>query len=188
MDKTDILNLVWTPLVTDSHCLWQGNGHVTWKIGHSLECSPNIYFKPGVCSCFATWQKKTPSFSISKLHTKAPPAPPGTAGRAENPTWCFSSPSELRSWVEGLREGESSEWQAQVQVVLWWTFLTFEWDQWRIWESFVKAVTPKPPWFTDGVCLMETWVEPLETAEERQVPSPGLDLLGQWAVGGLCQT
>lgn len=67
MGKTDILNLVWMPLVTDSNCLWQGSGHVTWKTGLSLECTVQMCISNQECAHALPPDKR-------KLHLSAFPS------------------------------------------------------------------------------------------------------------------
>lgn len=67
MDKTDILNLLWMALVTDSYCLWRGNSHVTWKTGCSLECTVQMCISNQECAHALPLDK-------GKLHLSAFPS------------------------------------------------------------------------------------------------------------------
>lgn len=69
--------------------------------------SPNEYFKQGVCSSLATWQKKTPlsAFPVPYwFHISS--APLALVQGAENSTGCFSSPSVPRSQWKGSERGK----------------------------------------------------------------------------------
>lgn len=103
MDKTDILNLVWMPLVTDSHCLWQGKGHVTPETESSSECTVQMSISNKECAHPSPLDKRKLHFQHFQCHTNAPLA---LVQGAENSTWCFSSPSVPRSQWKGSERGK----------------------------------------------------------------------------------
>lgn len=146
MEKADILNLLWMPLVTHSYRQLQGDSCVTWKTGCSAEHTVHVYFKEYVPALSLDKRKICLSAFTGDILLPPPytSSVRGMESREHHILFqILSQGQDKRKGSESAtKRGESWETQAEKGKVV---FVTLEWDCWRTLDPSMQTVNINPP-------------------------------------------